>query len=43
MAKEGSSNVLVNGISIHVEDHGSGKPVVLLQGYSPLSRWVTDA
>ncbi len=25
-----------NGISLHVEDHGSGKPVVLLHGCSPL-------
>jgi hypothetical protein len=32
-----------NGISLHVEDHGSGKPVVLLHGCSPLSRCVTDA
>ena len=33
-AKEGSSNVLrVNGISLHVEDHGSGKPVLLLHGW----------
>ena len=43
MAKEGSSNVLVDGISLHVEDHGSGKPVVLPHGCSPLSRCVTDA
>ena len=26
-----------NGISLHVEDHGSGKAVVLLHGCSPLS------
>ena len=26
-----------NGISLHVEDHGSGKPVVLLHGCSPLA------
>jgi len=33
-AKEGSSSVLrVNGISLHVEDHGSGKPVLLLHGW----------
>ena len=33
-AKEGSSNVLqVNGISLHVEDHGIGKPVLLLHGW----------
>ena len=32
-----------NGISLHVEDHGSGKLVVLLHGCSPLSRCVTDA
>jgi hypothetical protein len=24
-----------NGISLHVEDHGSGKPMVLLHGCSP--------
>ena len=29
-----------NGISLHVEDHGSGKPVVL-HG-RPLSRYVTN-
>jgi pimeloyl-ACP methyl ester carboxylesterase len=23
----------VNGISVHVEDHGSGKPVLLLHGW----------
>ena len=23
----------VNGISLHVEDHGSGKPVLLLHGW----------
>src|SRR2546426_3308724 len=34
IAKEGSSNVLrVNGISLHVEDHGSGKPALLLHGW----------
>jgi pimeloyl-ACP methyl ester carboxylesterase len=33
VAKEGGSNVLVNSISLHVEDHGSGKPVVLLHGW----------
>ena len=27
-----------NGIFLHVEDHGSGQPVVLLHGCSPLSR-----
>ena len=33
-AKEGSSSVpRVNGISLHVEDHGSGKPVLLLHGW----------
>src|SRR5690242_8567598 len=33
-AKEGSSSVLrVNGISLHVEDRGSGKPVLLLHGW----------
>ena len=32
-----------NGISLRVEDHGSGKLVVLLHGCSPLSRCVTDA
>jgi pimeloyl-ACP methyl ester carboxylesterase len=33
-AKEGSSSVLrVNGISLHVEDHGNGKPVLLLHGW----------
>jgi pimeloyl-ACP methyl ester carboxylesterase len=34
LAKEGSPNVLqVNGISLHVEDHGRGKPVLLLHGW----------
>jgi pimeloyl-ACP methyl ester carboxylesterase len=34
IAKEGSSNVLrVNGISLHVEDHNGGKPVLLLHGW----------
>ena len=32
-----------NGISLHVEDHSSGKPVVSLHGCSALSRCVTDA
>jgi pimeloyl-ACP methyl ester carboxylesterase len=33
-AKERSSNVLqVNGISLHVEDHSSGKPALLLHGW----------
>jgi hypothetical protein len=25
----------VNGISVHVEDHGSGRPVLLLHGWPP--------
>ena len=34
IAKEGSSNVLhVNGISLQVEDHSSGKPALLLHGW----------
>ena len=37
-AKEGSSSVLrVNGISLHVEDHGCGKPVLLLHGWPDFS------
>lgn len=34
MSKEGSFNVLqVGGISLHVEEHGGGKPVLLLHGW----------
>jgi pimeloyl-ACP methyl ester carboxylesterase len=33
-AKERSTNLLqVNGISLHVENQGSGKPVLLLHGW----------
>jgi len=34
--------IQANGISIHVEDHGSGVPVLLLHGWPDLTGGMTD-